>query len=174
MEASGKAPGNAWRRRRRRPAKSGAQVVRPGIKDRMQKMEKAKNRLPKRKAVSVSKKSACGVLFRMLTPFPSRPCGAPGRETAQGSLARQGPNPPHMSPDSDCIWRTSALQTSRKGFLTVWDALSKGVFCFWAHCDTIIAAWLADRPAARPLSGRLQGLLAPGLRRRITTGGNRR
>ena len=138
MEASGKAPGNAWRRRRRRPAKSGAQAVRPGIKDRMQKMEKAKNRLPKRKAVSVSKKSACGVLFRMLTPFPSRPCGAPGRETAQGSLARQGPNPPHMSPDSDCIWRTSALQTSRKGFLTVcgpyYDQIQSGLLSINTGC----------------------------------------
>ena len=40
--------------------------------------------------VNVSKKSACGVLFRVLTLFPSRPHGAPGRETAQGTLAQQG------------------------------------------------------------------------------------
>ena len=29
------------------------------------------------------------------------------------------PNPPHMSPDSDDAWRAAALQTTRKGFLTV-------------------------------------------------------
>ena len=33
------------------------------------------------------------------------------------------PNPPHMSLDSDCYWRASALQTSREGFGAVCGAL---------------------------------------------------
>ena len=32
------------------------------------------------------------------------------------TLLRKLPNPPHMSPDSDCIWRAAALQTTRKVF----------------------------------------------------------
>ena len=36
------------------------------------------------------------------------------------------PNPPHMSLDSDCYWRASALQTSQEGFGTVCGALPTG------------------------------------------------
>ena len=142
--------------------------------------------------LSVSKKSAYGVLFRELNAvslsslrdsragnsarcvekvrlrrpfprvercFPLVPAGLPGgkqrKETLQGkasasaahvagcglhlegfgppnlpegffdslSLAMQGPNPPRMSPDSDCIWRAAALQTAQRGFLTVWGVV---------------------------------------------------
>ena len=49
--------------------------------------------------------------------------GLPGGNGARKPCTARFPNPPHMSPDSDCIWRALALQTSRKGFLTVWAFL---------------------------------------------------
>ena len=58
--------------------------------------------------------------FPSFTPFPSRPpWGSRVGNGARKPCTARFPNPPHMSPDSDCIWRATALQTSRKGFLTV-------------------------------------------------------
>ena len=51
----------------------------------------------------------------------SPPWGSRAGNSARKPCTARLPNPPHMSPDSDCIWRALALQTSRKGFLTVWD-----------------------------------------------------
>ena len=66
--------------------------------------------------LSVSKKSAYGVLIRILTLPLSRLCKAPGgkqrKETLLGKLA----NPPHMSPDSDVLWRAAALQSTQRVF----------------------------------------------------------
>ena len=66
--------------------------------------------------LSVSKKSAYGVLFRNLRCFPLVPAGLPGGKHRKETLLRKLPNPPHMSPDSDCIWKAAALQTTRKVF----------------------------------------------------------
>lgn len=38
-----------------------------------------------------------------LALFLFRPCGAPGREMRKETLRGKPVNPPHMSPDSDCI-----------------------------------------------------------------------
>ena len=70
----------------------------------------------------MSKKSAYGVLFRELNAVSLSSL----RDSRAGNSARKPckarlPHPPHMSPDADYIWRASALQTSRKGFLTVCD-----------------------------------------------------
>ena len=64
---------------------------------------------------------------RLRRPFPnfyavslSPPRGSRAGNSAKKPCTARLPNPPHMSPDSDCIWRALALQTSRNGFLTVW------------------------------------------------------
>ena len=46
------------------------------------------------------------------------PEARPGKRAGKPCCARL-PNPPRMSPGSDCIWRASALQTSPKGASTV-------------------------------------------------------
>ena len=64
---------------------------------------------------------------RRCRPFPPghvspAPGARPGKRAGKPCCARL-PNPPHMSPGSDCIWRASALQTSPKGFF---DGLGGG------------------------------------------------
>ena len=70
----------------------------------------------------------------------SPPWGSRAGNGARKPCTARLPNPPHMSPDSDCIWRALALQTSRKGFLTVcafspcWKVRSdrlKSIAGFW-------------------------------------------
>ena len=63
---------------------------------------------------SLSEKAGCAGLFRQDT-FPLRLGARPGKRAGKPCCARF-PNPPHMSPGSDCIWRASALQASPKGF----------------------------------------------------------
>ena len=46
--------------------------------------------------------------------FSLRLGARPGKRAGKPCCARL-PNPPHMSPGSDGIWRASALQTSPKG-----------------------------------------------------------
>ena len=53
--------------------------------------------------LSVSKKSACGVLFRSLHCFPLGSMSLPGGKQCKETLLRKLANPPHMSPDSDDI-----------------------------------------------------------------------
>lgn len=59
------------------------------------------------------------------------------RDSRAGNAVRKPccarlPNPPHMSPDSDCIWRATARQTTQRGFLTACarSFLTTGVFYF--------------------------------------------
>ena len=65
---------------------------------------------------------------RLRRPFPSFNAvslsalwASRAGNSARNPCAARVPNPPHMSPDSDCIWRAVALQITRKGFLTVCD-----------------------------------------------------
>ena len=69
-----------------RPAKATAAKARPGGPSGQ--YRQSRKRMPAA-SVSVSKKSAYGVLFRDLRRFPLAPHGVPGRETAQGNLAAQ-------------------------------------------------------------------------------------
>ena len=61
----------------------------------------------------LSKKAGAAGLFRQDT-FPLRLGARPGKRAGKPCCARL-PNPPRMSPGSDCLWRASALQTSPKG-----------------------------------------------------------
>ena len=76
----------------------------------------------------MAKPSQCVEKVRLRRPFPRVercfplvPAGLPGGKQRKETLLRKLAHPPHMSPDADYIWRASALQTSRKGFLTVCD-----------------------------------------------------
>ena len=60
---------------------------------------------------SLSEKAGCAGLFRQDT-FPLRLGARPGKRAGKPCCARL-PNPPRMSPGSDCIWRASALQASQ-------------------------------------------------------------
>ena len=63
---------------------------------------------------SLSEKAGAAGLFRQDT-FSLRLGARPGKRAGKPCCARL-PNPPRMSPGSDCIWRASALQASPKGF----------------------------------------------------------
>ncbi len=65
-------------------------------------------------AFRLSTKAVCAGLCRQDT-FPLRLGARPGKRAGKPCCARL-PNPPRMSPGSDCIWRASALQASPKGF----------------------------------------------------------
>ena len=51
------------------------------------------------RGLGVSKKSACGVLFRNLRRFPLAPMGPTCGKRRKETLLRKLANPPHMSPD---------------------------------------------------------------------------
>ena len=72
----------------------------------------------------LSKKAGAAGLFRQDT-FPLRLGARPGKRAGKPCCARF-PNPPHMSPGSDCIWRASALQASPKGFVAA-DGTGRGL-----------------------------------------------
>ena len=87
--------------------------------------------------IGVSKKSACGVLFRVFSAVSLSPLrGSRAGNSARKPCTARLPNPPHMSPDSDCIWRATALQTSRNGFLTVCSAASACHFLQQSRSNT--------------------------------------
>ena len=64
-------------------------------------------------SLSLSTKAVCAGLFRQDT-FPLRLGARPGKRAGKPCCARL-PNPPRMSPGSDCIWRAAALQASPMG-----------------------------------------------------------
>lgn len=73
-----------------------------------------------RKAHSACRKSPpTASFFEIYAVSLSPPWGSRAGNGARKPCTARFPNPPYMSPDSDCIWRALALQTSRKGFLTV-------------------------------------------------------
>ena len=62
------------------------------------------------RTASLSKKAGAAGLFRQDT-FPLRLEARPGKRAGKPCCARL-PNPPRMSPGSDCLWRAAALQAS--------------------------------------------------------------
>ncbi len=74
----------------------------------------------------LSKKSACGGLFRQVCAVSLSPLrgSRAGNAVSKPCCARL-PKPPRMSLDSDFTRRAAALRTSQKGFLTVCGAPCK-------------------------------------------------
>ena len=85
--------------------------------------------------------------------FPSRPAGLPGGKQRKETLLRKLANPPHMSPDSDCIWRAAALQTSRNDFFDSMSCLPVGRQLAFGWLTTAGASAAASRAqTAQPIA----------------------
>ena len=100
--------------RRRRRSVRGQAVEKHGVP--VEKRSRGRKKVFRQalsEAPCLSKKAGAAGLFRQDT-FPLRLGARPGKRAGKPCCARL-PNPPRMSPGSDCIWRASALQASPKG-----------------------------------------------------------
>ena len=108
-------------------------------------VRKGKRRVRK-DAAPACRKSPPTASFSEIYAVPlSPPWGSRAGNGARKPCTARVPNPPHMSPDSDYIWRALALQTSRKGFLTAWRRVRKDAALFLVSP----AGKQADQPAQK-------------------------
>ena len=100
----------------------------------------------KRRAVQtarhrLSKKSACGGLFRQVCAVSLSPLrGSRAGNAVRKPCCARLPNPPRMSLDSNTARRAAALRTSQKAFSTVWGDRFAAVSFFMRVIVTFLAA----------------------------------